>query len=83
MGRIKTLQIKHTAVELLSSHKDKFSDDFIKNKKTVNELLNLSSKRIENKLAGYITHVIKKNSLNKKYTAPVQKEDRRRGRRRR
>ncbi|MBS3051874.1 MAG: 30S ribosomal protein S17e [Candidatus Aenigmarchaeota archaeon] len=83
MGRIKTLQIKRAGQDLLSLNRERFGRDFTKNKRLVTELLNLSSKRTENKLAGYITHIVKKNHLNKKYTAPIQKEDKRRGRQRR
>ncbi len=83
MGRIKTLQIKRAGVEILSLQKDRFGKDFTKNKGIVRELLGLKSKRVENKLTGYITHLLRKDHLNKKYTAPIQKEEKRTDRRRR
>lgn len=61
MGRIKNRLIKRSALELVSSNKEKFSKDFNENKKTVNELADIQSKKIRNVLAGYITKLMKRN----------------------
>ena len=61
MGRIKNKRIKRSALELVSSHKEKFSKDFNENKKTVIELADIQSKKIRNVLAGYITKLMKRN----------------------
>ncbi|MEM5853218.1 MAG: 30S ribosomal protein S17e [Candidatus Aenigmatarchaeota archaeon] len=60
MGRIKTSFIKNIAEELLSKNPEKFSTDFEINKKVVDELIQLKSKRIRNVVAGYITSVKKR-----------------------
>jgi len=40
---------------LLSRHPDSFSDDFETNKKKVERLTDLRSRRVRNRVAGYIT----------------------------
>ena len=61
MGRIKNKRIKRSALELVGSNKGKFSKDFNENKKMVNELAEIQSKKIRNVLAGYITKLMKRN----------------------
>ncbi|HDQ59769.1 MAG TPA: 30S ribosomal protein S17e [Candidatus Woesearchaeota archaeon] len=60
MGRIRTTYIKRTSRQLLGSDGDKFSKEFKKNKKVMNELAEIPSKVIRNKIAGCITF-LKKN----------------------
>ncbi len=55
MGRIKTTAVKSLADELIKKHGKKFSDDFEKNKKILDEVKKIKSKKIRNILAGYIT----------------------------
>ncbi|MAG50434.1 30S ribosomal protein S17e [archaeon] len=57
MGRIKTTLIKRTAKKLFSNHKDELHKDFEKNKEAVNGLINVSSKKLRNVIAGYITRL--------------------------
>ena len=59
MGRIKTTQIKRAAQKLVKEHKDKFESDFSKNKKVVDELLNVQSKKLRNVIAGYVTRLVR------------------------
>ncbi len=59
MGRIKTTPIKVLAEELIKEHEKKFSADFEKNKKALQETKPLKSKKIRNILAGYITKKMK------------------------
>jgi len=65
MGRIKQIFLKRTAEELIKEYKDEFNTDFENNKKKVQELSNIESKKIRNKIAGYITRVMKKEKLEK------------------
>ena len=48
---------------LLEKHPDKFTADFEHNKRVVGELLGASvSKRIRNKVAGYVTRLVKQQA---------------------
>jgi small subunit ribosomal protein S17e len=64
MGNIRTTQIKNVSERLLKMFPAKFSKDFDHNKKIVDELLHLKSKDVRNKIAGYITHLIERKTLN-------------------
>lgn len=59
MGRIKTQLVKRITHQLMEKHEDLFSNDFAKNKKSVEELLDVSSKKIRNIIAGYLTRLKK------------------------
>jgi len=60
MGRIRTVFIKKIGKEIYSANKSKFSKDFEKNKKIVEEMADIPSKQLRNRLAGYITMLAKK-----------------------
>ena len=56
MGNVRTDQVKRTAKELVRRFPDKFSDNFENNKRLVNLLLQGTTMKIRNQIAGYITH---------------------------
>jgi len=58
MGNIRTSFVKRIAKELIETHPGKFTSDFDKNKKLVEEFSTVSTKHLRNKIAGYITRVI-------------------------
>lgn len=58
MGRIKSTLIKRTSRQLIENSDDSFSKTFEGNKKTLGSIL--PSKKVRNKIAGYIAR-IKKN----------------------
>ena len=60
MGSIKPTYIKRIALELLEKHPDLFTIDFEENKKKVNEMTDMTSKTMRNRVAGYITRRMKK-----------------------
>lgn len=62
MGRIKSALIKRTARNLLKEE-NKFSENFDKNKKLLADTM--PSKRIRNKIAGYIARLKKKEKQEK------------------
>jgi len=62
MGRIKQTYLKRIANELLEKYKEDFGKDFQKNKEMVQELSTVKSKSIRNKIAGYITKVMKREA---------------------
>ncbi|NLX48557.1 MAG: 30S ribosomal protein S17e [Methanospirillum sp.] len=55
---IKPNYIKAFAQELLERYGDRFTRDFDENKMTVAELTVVDSKRVRNRVAGYITRKI-------------------------
>ncbi len=59
MGKIRHASIKRMAKTLLENYSGKFTVDYETNKKMVEELVNVSSKKLRNLLAGYITNLVK------------------------
>ncbi|WFO75615.1 30S ribosomal protein S17e [Desulfurococcaceae archaeon MEX13E-LK6-19] len=59
MGKVRISIIKRTARELLEKYPDLFTRDFEHNKQVVKKLLDVDSKKLRNKIAGYITHLVK------------------------
>lgn len=59
MGRIKTALIKRVTFKLLEKHKEKFTTDFTKNKELVGQFTDVTSRKIRNIIAGYLTRLIK------------------------
>ncbi len=59
MGKVRTLMVKRTARRLLRTYPQLFTDDFEHNKKIVREMVDINSKRVKNRIAGYITHLVK------------------------
>ncbi|MCD6547773.1 MAG: 30S ribosomal protein S17e [Nanoarchaeota archaeon] len=59
MGRIRTTYIKRKSREILEKYKDKFTKDFEHNKKVLDEIAEIPSKQLRNKIAGCIVHLIK------------------------
>lgn len=57
MGRIKSTLVKRTARNLLKEE-NTFSEDFEKNKKVIGNTM--PSKRLKNKIAGYISRLKKR-----------------------
>ena len=59
MGRITPTQIQRLGNELIERHPKKFSKEFDNNKKKVSMLAVIQTKKMRNRLAGYITRKIK------------------------
>jgi small subunit ribosomal protein S17e len=57
VGRVKTTLIKRISQTLIEKYPDMFTEDFEANKKIVNELLVVDSKKIKDQVAGYITRL--------------------------
>lgn len=62
MGNIRTSFVKRTAKELIETYESKFSTDFDKNKKLVEEYSTVSTKHLRNKIAGYVTRLVRQES---------------------
>ena len=62
MGRIKTTLIKRTANKLFNENKNLFKSDFEENKKIVETLIEVQSKKIRNIIAGYLTRLARQSN---------------------
>ena len=60
-------RIKRLSFEVLDEHKSKFGEDFVENKKALNQISIIRSKGLKNKIAGYITRFIKKQIREEKF----------------
>ena len=60
-------RIKRISFEVLADHKSKFGEDFVENKKALNQVSIVRSKGLKNKVAGYITRFIKKEIREEKF----------------
>jgi small subunit ribosomal protein S17e len=55
LGKSRRIKTKRLAHEVLDKHPDRFTTDFEENKTFLEEILINSTKRLRNKIAGYIT----------------------------
>jgi len=62
MGSVKPSYIKNFAMELLKTYEGLFSTDFEQNKLIVSENTDIKNKTIRNRVAGYITRVLRQKS---------------------
>ncbi len=59
LGNIRQTYIKNIAINLADAYPDHFKyDDFQHNKQKVNELSDVNSKLLRNRIAGYITRYL-------------------------
>ncbi len=71
MGRIKTKDIKRLTFGLIESYPEKFIANFEKNKEILGELAVIPDKRVRNKVAGYLTKIVKRKKLSKPFNEPA------------
>jgi len=57
LGRVRTEMIKRLARELIQADPQRFSTDYEENKKAVNGLVSDKTKRVRNRIAGYVTRL--------------------------
>lgn len=62
MGNIRTSFVKRTAKELIETYEGKFTTDFDENKKLVEEYSTVSTKHLRNKIAGYVTRLVRQEA---------------------
>lgn len=60
MGKVRLSYIKATARELVRLYPDRFSANFDENKIPVMELTDINSKHVRNRVAGYITRLMRR-----------------------
>jgi len=71
-GKVRTELEKRIAQELVERFPDKFTTDFETNKKLVESLTNISSKKLRNRVAGYITQLQNQKKQNKLTTEQIE-----------
>jgi small subunit ribosomal protein S17e len=59
MGNIRPTYIKRVGEELLLRFPEQFGTNFEENKRRVKELTDLQSKSMRNRVAGYVTRLVK------------------------
>jgi len=60
MGRVRTKMVKKAARVIIEKYYGKLTLDFDVNKKIAEEVATIPSKRVRNKIAGFITHLMKR-----------------------
>ena len=60
MGRVRTKTVKRAARELIEKYYSKLTLDFHLNKKILESVATVSTKRLRNKIAGFTTHLMKR-----------------------
>ena len=62
MGRVRTGFVKTTGVKIYSKYKNRFTIDFNNNKKVLDEVAQVNSKKLRNTIAGYIVTLFKREN---------------------
>ncbi len=62
MGRVRQTYIKRLAKDLVESDNKEFSEDFDENKEILGETGEFNSKRLRNRVAGYIVRLKTRNN---------------------
>eukprot|EP01029_Cantina_marsupialis_P017996 TRINITY_DN408456_c0_g1_i1.p1 TRINITY_DN408456_c0_g1~~TRINITY_DN408456_c0_g1_i1.p1 ORF type:complete len:140 (+),score=29.09 TRINITY_DN408456_c0_g1_i1:82-501(+) len=60
MGRVRTKTVKKSARQIVEKYYSRLTLDFAINKRVVDEVAVVPSKRMRNKIAGYLTHVMRR-----------------------
>ncbi|MFQ3308395.1 MAG: small subunit ribosomal protein S17e [Candidatus Nanohaloarchaea archaeon] len=63
MGRVRQTYVKRLARDLVDADEEKFSEDFDENKEALKDTEEFSSKRLRNRVAGYIVRVKQNKEL--------------------
>jgi small subunit ribosomal protein S17e len=59
LGSVRPRYIKNAAKNLLALYPDTFTDDFETNKRLVEQLTDVMTKKVRNRIAGYVVGLIK------------------------
>ena len=60
MGRVRTKTVNRASREVIEKYFYKLTEDFHLNKKILDSVALISTKRLRNKIAGYTTHLMKR-----------------------
>lgn len=59
MGKVRSIAVKSMARKLVAQYGSRFTADFEENKRLVRELTTIKAKHLRNRVAGYITRLMK------------------------
>ena len=59
MGKVRIGLVKRTARKLIATYPDLFTEDFEHNKRVVANLVETTSKKLRNQIAGYVTRLVR------------------------
>jgi len=65
LGKVRPEHVKKIARELVGLYPDKFSTDFQSNKNILESLARIPSDKLRNRIAGYITRLLKISNARK------------------
>jgi small subunit ribosomal protein S17e len=57
VGRVRPTHVKRLARDLVDADEDRFTDDFDSNKTELKDMESFKSKKLRNRVAGYITRI--------------------------
>ncbi|EFA78684.1 40S ribosomal protein S17 [Heterostelium album PN500] len=60
MGRVRTKTVKRASKILIEKYYPRLTNDFDTNKRTCDEVAQIPSKRLRNKIAGFVTHLMRR-----------------------
>ena len=63
MGRVRPTYIKRVAIDLVRNYSDRFNEDFDHNKSIVEELTDVESLAMRNRITGYVTRYRKQGQI--------------------
>jgi len=70
LGKVRTETVKRIAKDLLERHPDKFTVDYEANKQVIDQIVDSRSKRLRNRISGYVTGLKKMEERNKAPLTP-------------
>mmetsp|Transcript_37133 Transcript_37133/g.27447 ORF Transcript_37133/g.27447 Transcript_37133/m.27447 type:complete len:125 (-) Transcript_37133:59-433(-) len=60
MGRVRTKTVKRSSRAIIEKYYGKLTEEFHTNKRIIDDIAVVQSKRLRNKIAGYTTHLMKR-----------------------
>jgi small subunit ribosomal protein S17e len=77
LGKVRTSAVKRLAREILEVHPGLFTPSFEKNKEIFkdNKIAKIPTKRLRNRILGYVTHLVKLKVIDEELSVPATEDD--------